>query len=152
MQPEERLWTVLLTALGAMYLWASFTMSIWPIPGVPPANAVPIVLGSIFVFLCLVTLLRDGQNGRLLPSIRWRSSEPRLEVMLILLVAYVLSLKWIGFLAGTGSFLFLSMLYLRPRRARVAVVGLWALLVTLLLWIVFGRLLGLRLPIGRIWD
>ncbi|HEY8370646.1 MAG TPA: tripartite tricarboxylate transporter TctB family protein [Thermodesulfobacteriota bacterium] len=115
-------------------------------------GAFPAVLGLV-IAACGVVLLvqalaprRREAEGDAEPPTRFGV----LAVALALLVAYARSLEWIGFSLATVLFVAACLALLGVRSlARLVVTGI---AVSLAVTVVFGRLLGVDLPAGRLFG
>jgi len=157
---KERLWTGTLVGFALLYVAASLRMEQRPLPGVPSAAAVPLGLGVLLLALLGWVVVR-GTRHVAVPDSRAASAPPeqhkedaraRPELVLALAVAYAFALGWIGFPLATTGYMLSSMYYLKPQRVRPAAVGLWAVAVTAIFWMVFVCALKLQLPTARLWG
>jgi putative tricarboxylic transport membrane protein len=111
--------------------------------------AFPFVLGLIIavcgVALCARVLSAAGSADEKLPRARWLV----LVAALALLVVYTHGLASIGFLVATALFIAVCLALLGERRlgrlAMASVVG------SLVIFVVFGLVLGVDLPKGRLF-
>ncbi|HEX7125322.1 MAG TPA: tripartite tricarboxylate transporter TctB family protein [Thermodesulfobacteriota bacterium] len=115
-------------------------------------EAFPMVLGLV-IAACGAVLLaqslvpgRREAEGDAEPPARWGA----LAATLALLVAYARSLEWIGFPLATVLFVGACLALLGARGlARFVVAGI---AVSLAVTVIFGRLLGVDLPAGRLFG
>jgi putative tricarboxylic transport membrane protein len=122
-----------------------------PDPGadvIGPA-AFPFVLGLVIAAcgaaLCVMAVRGARSAGETLPRARWLV----LGAALALLLAYTHSLAQLGFVAATALFLAVCLALLGERGfVRLAVAGIVA---SLAFFLIFGMLLGVDLPKGRLF-
>jgi putative tricarboxylic transport membrane protein len=112
-------------------------------------GAFPFVLGLIIaacgVALCVMAVRASRSPEEKLPGARWLV----LGASLALLVAYTHSLAWLGFLAATALFIAVCLALLGERGVvRLAVAGVLA---SLVIFVIFGLVLGVDLPKGRLF-
>lgn len=116
------------------------------------AARMPDIVGMLVILMSVLTI---GQE-----LLRWRrrTAEGTFELVtppspralkigtlfIILIVAYVLAVPRVGYLAATAVFLFLPMAALRP--AGLPTIGLTIVLVLAVIWAVFVGFLGLPIP------
>ena len=122
-----------------------------PDPGadvIGPA-AFPFVLGLVIAAcgaaLSVMAVRDAGSAGETLPRARWLV----LGAALALLLVYTHSLARIGFLVATALFIAVCLALLGERGlVRLAVAGIVA---SLAIFVIFGMLLGVDLPKGRLF-
>jgi hypothetical protein len=122
-----------------------------PDPGadvIGPA-AFPFVLGLIITAcgaaLCVMAVRDAGSAVETLPKARWLV----LGAALALLLVYTHSLARLGFLVATALFITVCLALLGERGlVRLAVAGIVA---SLAIFLIFGMLLGVDLPRGRLF-
>lgn len=157
---KERLWTAILVGFAVLYIVTSLRMEQRSLPGVPSAASVPVGLG-IFLLALLGLVIIQGTRSPVITDSHptpTPSEQPkdtalrRAEIVLALAVAYAFALGWVGFPIATTCYMLLSMYYLKPQRVRLVTVGLWAVAVTTVFWVVFVYALKLQLPGGRLWG
>lgn len=143
-RPGELGFALVLTVLGALSLWQAYDISGFEklsAPGVFPMLASGVMLVSALAIVREVQA-RPTSRAPLSVDILPR----RLLLMIMLLLAYVLLMPRLGFLAGSGLFLFasLSWLWHRPWWAALGVTLISLLAVHLL----FRQLFQVILPQG----
>jgi len=143
-RPGERLFAGSLVLLAGVALWQSHAIAGFAklsSPGVFPMLASAVMLVSALAILTEVQARVPGERDPTTAPL-----PPRLLIMLALLVAYVLLMPRLGFLADSGLFLFacLSWLWRRPWWASL-LVTLASLAVVQLL---FAELFQVVLPSG----
>lgn len=133
-----------IAGLGVLALLLAGSISALHVRGDPGPRAVPVAAAVVVtvgaVGAAAVDLRRLRQSERVSPTSL---------ALALATVAYVLLLSRLGFVVATALFLVLVSLYLdRPRRHALAAHLAVAAGAAVGLWLTFGRLLGVVLPVG----
>lgn len=111
--------------------------------------AFPRLLTAIMVVLA-VMLLFLSKRSRSSREFHWdRVALVRIGVVSLLIVAYIILIRYVGFLISTLLFLAVLLWYFRERRP-VALVVL-SLGITASIYVVFGVLAGVPFPVGLLF-
>jgi polyferredoxin len=97
-------------------------------------------------------LFQSGLAGLFQRITQRKEGPPWSEMLVLIIVAYIIAIPWIGFLLTTALFMFATMFYLKPKSASLPRILFWAVLITVLLWLTFGFLLRVPLPAGKLWS
>ena len=139
----DRLAAVVLLVGSALYMRQALGYRGHTVADVVGPSAYPLLIGGLTALLAIVQFVRSGRDGAVEPF--W-TRHGRAVVLVGALFAYILLLESVGFLLTTLAYLTLSHLWLGERVWwRAAGIGL---ALTLGLWFLFDRTLGLSLPIG----
>lgn len=165
-RPGERVFAVVLVGLSAVALWQSALISTVEGPAVRRLTSpavFPMLASAVMLVSALAVLgdvLRRSRGvpsgdraegagarrrvGRALADVLPR----RLVVVTALIALYVASMPWLGFVVGSGAFLFAAFLYLwrRPWWVSLAL----AVVSLALVWAVFRLLFEVVLPAGEL--
>jgi putative tricarboxylic transport membrane protein len=140
----DRLAAVILFLMGLLYGRLSLMYRGATVADVVGPSAYPLILG-ILLSLLAVALFLESRRPAAEGGTFWMR-HGRTAVMVGALFAYTMLLERLGFLVTTFSYLTLSHLWFGERSALKAAVV--AAAVTIGLWLVFDRVLSLRLPAG----
>lgn len=106
-----------------------------------------IILSSIWLVLSFRQFMRQRKNNEKLKN-RFVLTRPILFI--VVFVIYIITLKWLGFTIPTIALVFVNYLLLKDRfRYMDFLIGSgYSLAVTILIWFLFTKILGLVLPMG----
>jgi hypothetical protein len=150
--PQEKRWTIFLMVVSCIYLGTILTMPVNHIPGVPSTRTIPILLGTLLLVMAGGMLFRTGLTGLFQRNSLRKAGTPWSEIFVLIIVVYIIVLPLIGFLLATVLFMPMAMFYLRPQSASLPKILFWGVLITVLLWLTFGLLLRVPLPVGKFWS
>lgn len=111
----------------------------------------PIIALGIMVLASLPSLWRFLRPTTKAPWTLDRASIPyKTGLILLLLIAFLVAIPWLGLELSSLLFLGVSLNVLGHRSPRRGI--LLPLLMTALLWLVFKHLLGVFFPVPRLWE
>ncbi len=149
--PGEGVFCVLLLAFSVFVLYQAYGIS--GLSSVSAAGVFPMLAAAVMCICGVVTVLRT--RGLPAPDTRGPTAfarvvlPPTITVFLALVVAYMLSLQWLGFLLSSFLFLLASIGYLYRRGPVLTLVVSAAAL--LAVWLVFRVVFSVVLPAGEIF-
>ncbi|GAB4319498.1 tripartite tricarboxylate transporter TctB family protein [Pseudothermotoga elfii] len=108
-----------------------------------------IVLSSIWFFTSLYSYLKEKR-------VSYNASKLNLVKPVLFIIAfsiYIISLKWFGFTLPTTLLVFVNYVLLKSRfkYADLLFGSIYSILITLTIWFLFSKVLGLMLPRGNIF-
>lgn len=137
---------LILLTVAVFYVTADFPEG----PGETSPAFFPRVIVSLITFFALVQLVRAIRRDTAIShEITWTETKPVL-VITALVVAYVVTMPYLGFVLGTFLFLLVAMHYSGVERVRLS-IPISALL-SLVLYYVFWEFLRVRLPRNQYVD
>ena len=139
----DRLAAIVIFVIAVQYVRLARTYRGLTVADVVGPSAYPILLGGLMALLAIALFIQSQPQSADEPF--WKR-HGRPILLIASLFAYILLLEPLGFLLITFAYLTLSFLWLGERRWYRA-VGLGVAL-TIALWFLFDRTLGLRLPAG----
>lgn len=152
-RPGEWLLAVVLLAFSLVALREAYAIS--GFAGLTTGGVMPMVASAIMTVSGLA-ILRDVLRRRALGgeasfgALRNFLLPTRLLLFSVLLLLYALAIPRIGFMAASGGFLFLSILYLWRRGA------VWSIAVSLIailaVYVLFRLMFQVVLPTGSFWS
>lgn len=139
----DRIAAVVLLVASVLYMRLALGYRGHTVADVVGPSAYPLLIGGLVALLAVVQLARPGRDAAAAPF--W-TRHGRAILMVAALTVYIRLLEPVGFLLTTFAYLTLSHWWLGARAWwRAAGVGL---ALTLGLWLLFDRTLGLNLPAG----
>lgn len=130
--------------LGLYFMWQGVTLKLGTISN-PGTGFMPFLIGILLLVFGIMSAIPLLISLRLIESERLsirRLRDP--AIVVVLMIAYALALERIGFIASTVILIVLLTRFVgRTTTFRAAILGVLA---TLFCYVVFGLLLGVRLP------
>lgn len=139
---QDMLGGVIAILIGAPFFIKSFDYGIGTSNGMLPGYFPAMASGMLILLGVAVTIKSFFSVGRI-EDVAWR---PLLAIVLSM-VAFMLFVKWFGLLPGTAAAVVVSTV--ATNEARLIPTLILAAVVTALIWIIFGLMLGLPIPMYR---
>ncbi len=150
MEVKSRLVGVVLVAIGAVMGILSMQIEVKGGSNDPGSRLFPLLACGLIILCGLVVILfaKKIETKPFVDQKGWG----RIAVFMGVMVLYTLALKYIGFLISTPFFLFGCTGMLAGGR-KTSLVGriLYSVAITAVCWFVFGRLLNMSLPAGKLF-
>jgi hypothetical protein len=145
----EKVSGIILIGLALYYLYLSAEYPYMAAQGVPGPGMLPTILGICLFVLSLAYTVRSWLRAETKKKF-WTGDIPALSTCLVFYLAYVVSIKWLGFLLANFFFGVITLKYLF--RLRWLPTLFYSLILTVVFHIGFHSLLGVPLPHGLSWK
>lgn len=154
--PGELVFSCLMLLISAFLLWTAYKIS--GFKSVTSAGSFPMAAAATMLVCSLIVIvqaarapLSAGEPGELLVRRFFRRIAPPVLLWTTLaIVVYMLTLEWLGFVAGSYLFLNVAMWILGGRRIVLNLVV--SALVIAAIHIVFQTAFSVVLPTGSLWQ
>lgn len=146
-EDQDRCSGVLMLAVAAVMIVWSLTLPVGTVNS-PGPGLFPLILAVLLAILSIgltIEQIKAGSDGKAIASIV-RKEGAQLTVFCALYLAYALTFERIGFILSTGAFL--ALVYVIVLRRSIVSALVYALVVTVPIYILFDRLLSVGLPRG----
>jgi len=153
LRPGELVFALMLVAFSLVAFREAYAIS--GFSGLTTGGVLPMLASGIMTVSGLA-ILRDVLGRRVpgegasLSAIRAYLLPTRLLLFGLLLLLYALAIPWIGFIAASGGFLFVSILYLW-RRGIIWSTAI-SLIAILVVYVLFRLIFQVVLPTGSLWS
>lgn len=148
---KDRIVGIVCGALGIAYLVMAFQLPATTMVGDPGPQIFPYLAGILMLASSVSMLLRKAPAEKEKP---WMTTEQRKRMwsLFLLMVAYVAGMDFIGYTIPT--FLMLAIMCYMFAQGRVKIkiwqCAVYGVVLTFVIYLLFTRLLSVRLPMGRI--
>lgn len=113
-------------------------------------SAMLIILSAIWFFISLMSWLKERDTERYSKKVFSFTVPWRVVIYIIVFVAYIFVIRLLGFIVPTIILSLITYLFLKTdfRKMDLFVGVVYSIVITLLIWFVFVKVLGLVLPAG----
>ena len=144
MRRGNRVWGILLCAVGAFYLIEGFNLPPAAIGDPLGPLVFPTILGLSMVACGVYLAVRPGP--RTTPAVLSRRTFPQVLILFALLLLYSAAISWVGYLFSTAIFVFITAFLMGERSWPKGLVI--SALFSAAIFFLFVRILTIPLPLG----